>query len=76
MKLPKSYYNYISFIGTIIAGMSLGMMVLFSILGYLYEETSSYLGLFVFIIHSRIFNYRIDNYSYWNDDRSQKKENT
>jgi nitrate/TMAO reductase-like tetraheme cytochrome c subunit len=50
MKLPKSYYNVISFIGTIIAGMSFFMIILFSIVGYFYEETSSYLGLFIFII--------------------------
>ena len=50
MKLPKSYYNIISFVGTIIAGMSLFMIILFSIVGYFYEDTSSYLGLFIFII--------------------------
>ncbi|MCG8306026.1 MAG: NapC/NirT family cytochrome c [Cytophagales bacterium] len=50
MKLPKSYYNLISFIGTIITGMSLFLMVLFSVVGYLYEDTSTYLGLFIFII--------------------------
>ena len=50
MKLPKSYYNIVSFIGTIIAGMSLFMIILFSIVGYFYEDTSSYLGLFIFII--------------------------
>ena len=50
MKLPKSYYNLISFIGTIIAGMSLFLMVLFSVVGYFYEDTSTYLGLFIFII--------------------------
>ena len=50
MKLPKSYYNILSFIGTIIAGMSLFMIILFSLVGYFYEDTSSYLGLFIFII--------------------------
>jgi len=50
MKLPKSYYNIVSFIGTIIAGMSLFMIILFSIVGYFYTDTSSYLGLFIFII--------------------------
>ncbi len=50
MKLPKSYYNLVSFVGTIIAGMSLFLMVLFSVVGYFYEDTSTYLGLFVFII--------------------------
>jgi hypothetical protein len=50
MKLPKSYYNLVSFVGTIIAGMSLFMIILFSVVGYFYEDTSTYLGLFVFII--------------------------
>lgn len=50
MKLPKSYYNLFSFVGTIIAGMSLFMIFLFSAVGYFYEDTSTYLGLFVFII--------------------------
>ncbi len=50
MKLPKSYYNIVSFVGTIIAGMSLFMIILFSIVGYFYQDTSSYLGLFIFII--------------------------
>ncbi len=50
MKLPKSYYNLISFIGTIIAGISLFMILTFSIVGYLYESTSSYVGLFTYII--------------------------
>lgn len=50
MKLPKSYYNTVSFIGTIIAGMSLFMIILFSIVAFMYEDTSSYLGLFVYII--------------------------
>ena len=50
MKLPKSYYNMVSFVGTIIAGMSLFMILLFSVVGYFYEDTSTYLGLFIFII--------------------------
>ena len=50
MKLPKSYYNIVSFIGTIVAGMSLFMMILFSVVGYFYADTSTYLGLFIFII--------------------------
>ena len=50
MKLPKSYYNLVSFIGTIIAGMSLFMIILFSIVAYFYADTSSYLGLFIYII--------------------------
>ncbi len=50
MKLPRSYYNLVSFVGTVIAGMSLFMIILFSAVGYFYEDTSTYLGLFVYII--------------------------
>ncbi len=50
MTLPKSYYNIISFIGTVIAGMSLFMIIIFSVVGFFYEDTSSYLGLFSYII--------------------------
>ena len=50
MKLPKSYYNITSFIGTIIAGISLFLIILFSVVGYFYQDTSTYLGLFIFII--------------------------
>ena len=50
MKLPKSYYNLISFVGTIIAGISLITVIVFSIVAFLYEDTSSYVGLFIYII--------------------------
>jgi len=50
MKLPKSYYNLVSFIGTIIAGISLITVIVFSIVAFLYEDTSSYVGLFIYII--------------------------
>lgn len=50
MKLPKSYYNLVSFIGTIIAGISLITVIVFSIIAFLYEDTSSYVGLFIYII--------------------------
>ena len=50
MKLPKSYYNITSFIGTVIAGMSLFTIIIVSSVGFFYEETSAYLGLFTYII--------------------------
>ena len=50
MRLPKSYYNLISFVGTIIAGVSLITTIVFSIVAFLYEDTSSYVGLFIYII--------------------------
>ena len=50
MRLPKSYYNLISFIGTIIAGVSLITVIVFGLVAFLYEDTSSYVGLFIYII--------------------------
>jgi len=50
MKLPKSYYNLLSFIGTAIAGISLFMMAYLFIVAFLFEDSSSYLGLFIYII--------------------------
>jgi nitrate/TMAO reductase-like tetraheme cytochrome c subunit len=50
MKLPKSYYNVLSFIGTIVASISFFLILVFVVVGYFYQDTSSYLGLFSFII--------------------------
>ena len=50
MRLPKSYYNVISFIGTILATISFFLIIGFVILGFTQEDGSSYLGLFSFII--------------------------
>ena len=50
MKLPKSYYNIVSFVGTIIAGISLFLILFLVVVGFVYQDTSSYLGLFTFII--------------------------
>ncbi len=50
MRLPKSYYNLLSFVGTIIAGVSLITIIVFSIVAFIYEDTSSYVGLFIYII--------------------------
>ena len=50
MRLPKSYYNLTSFVGTIIAGVSLITTIVFGIVAFLYEDTSSYVGLFIYII--------------------------
>jgi hypothetical protein len=49
-KLPSSYYNYTSFIGTIIAAISLFMIVFLFVISTIFEEGGSYLGLFVFIV--------------------------
>jgi len=50
MKLPESLNNRISFIGGIISAVSLMMMAFFFIVTLLYEQSSNYLGLFIFII--------------------------
>ncbi len=50
MKLPRSYYNYTSYIGTLIAVISLFMFLFLGIVGYFFEQSNSYLGLFTYII--------------------------
>jgi len=50
MQLPKSYYNLTSLVGTVIAGISLVMIIVFSLIGYFYQGVSSYVGLFTYII--------------------------
>ncbi|MBU8891673.1 MAG: NapC/NirT family cytochrome c [Bacteroidales bacterium] len=50
MKLPRSYYNLLSFIGTTIAGISLFMILYLFAVSFFFERTSSYLGLFIYII--------------------------
>ncbi len=50
IKLPHSYYNYTSFIGTIISLVSLFMIVFLFIISTIFEEGGSYLGLFIFIV--------------------------
>ena len=50
VKLPRSYYNMISYIGSAIAAVSLLMIGYLFIVGFLFEDSNSYLGLFTFII--------------------------
>lgn len=50
IKLPTSFYNYTSFIGTIIASISLFMIAFLFIISTIFEEGGSYLGLFIFIV--------------------------
>ena len=50
MKLPRSYYNLVSFIGTTLALLSLFTIIFLFVVGLVFEESSSYLGLFTFII--------------------------
>ncbi len=50
MKLPRSYYNMVSFIGSAIAVVSLSFILLFFVVAMLFQDTSSYLGIFMYII--------------------------
>ena len=50
MKLPRSFYNMISYIGATLTLISLFTMAFLVVIGYLFVETSTYLGLFTFII--------------------------
>ena len=50
MRLPRSYYNLLSFIGTTIAGISFFMIMFLFIISFFFEKSNSYLGLFIFII--------------------------
>ena len=50
MKLPESLNNRVSFIGGIVASVSVLMIVFLFILTLLYEQSSNYLGLFTYII--------------------------
>lgn len=50
MKLPQSYYNNLSFVGTIIAGIMFFMILFLFFISVFMHDTSSYLGLFIYII--------------------------
>ncbi|MBS2100224.1 cytochrome c3 family protein [Carboxylicivirga linearis] len=50
MRFPKSYYNHISLVGTIIAGISILLIILSFILSFIFNAGSSYLGLFSYIL--------------------------
>lgn len=50
MKLPRSIYNPLSLIGSIISGISVVVIIFFLIGMWLFDIGGSYLGIFVFII--------------------------
>ena len=50
MKLPKSYYNSLSFIGTIVAILSLTLIAFLFIIAVVFDKGSSYVGLFIYIV--------------------------
>jgi len=50
MKLPNSYYNKISFFGTLIAGFSLSLILFLFIITSLIKDTSAYTGLVMYLV--------------------------
>jgi len=50
MKLPKSYYNLLSFSGSVVALISLLIMAFLAIVSYYFDDMTSYLGLFIYIV--------------------------
>jgi NapC/NirT cytochrome c family, N-terminal region len=50
MKLPKSFYNLTSFIGATLVAICLFLMAFMFIIGFFYSDSSSYLGLFTYVI--------------------------
>jgi nitrate/TMAO reductase-like tetraheme cytochrome c subunit len=55
MKLPRSYYNTVSFIGTAAALVSLLMIGFLFTIGFFFENSNVYLGLFIYIIIPAFF---------------------
>lgn len=50
MKFPRSLYNWTSLTGVLIAGFNLFMIMFLFIIAILFDEGSSYLGLFIYMI--------------------------
>ncbi len=50
MKLPHSYYNPLSLVGTIISVLAFVLIILSVLFSFLFDAGSSYLGLFSFIL--------------------------
>jgi len=50
IKLPQSFYNYTSYIGSIIAVVGLFMFVFLFVISFFFAEGESYLGLFMWIV--------------------------
>lgn len=54
MKLPASYYNFISYVGSAIAGISFLLILFMVILTSFIEETNPYLGILLLLIFPTI----------------------
>lgn len=50
MKLPNSYYNYISYMGSVIAGISFLLIVFMMILTTFMDDTNPYVGILILLI--------------------------
>jgi hypothetical protein len=50
MKLPNSYYNTISFFGSLIAGFCLILIIFMFLVSTFFVPTGGYIGLFIYII--------------------------
>ncbi|NQV03804.1 MAG: NapC/NirT family cytochrome c [Bacteroidia bacterium] len=49
MKLPRSYYNWTSFIGSLIVVIALLLIVVLFVISTIFDQGSSYLGLFIYM---------------------------
>ncbi len=49
MKLPKAYYNWMSLIGSLVAFVSLLMIIILFLISFVFDQGGSYLGLFIYI---------------------------
>ena len=50
MKLPQSYYNWTSVIGTVIAAINLFLIFFFIIISVVFDQGGSYTGLFAYLV--------------------------
>ncbi len=50
MKLPHSYHNWTSLIGTVLAAISLFLILFFIIISVVFDQGGSYTGLFAYIV--------------------------
>lgn len=50
MKLPKSSYNWISILGTSIAGIAFFLIIFFFVISVLFDQGSSYMGLIIYLV--------------------------
>ena len=50
MKLPNSYYNYISFFGSLIAGFSFVLIAFLWVITHFFTGGGMYLGMFIYIV--------------------------